>query len=138
MIRQARPSMFLRFVVSDLDEESHQELGVFHAAGNLRDSGLLSEHDEEILQELRDRFSANLEKPSRFTNAKPPHYRKRMNGISWFKSSAQEHIGKIREIIALLESYDIPVRMIKTDRPGFVVYEDRFQIVAVPFADSNL
>jgi len=62
--------MFLRFVTSDLDEESHQELGVFHAAGNLRDSGLLSEHDEETLQEIRDWFSDNLEKPARFMNAK--------------------------------------------------------------------
>ena len=130
--------MFLRFVTSDLDEESHQELGVFHAAGNLRDSGLLSEHDEEILQEIRDWFSDNLEKPARFTNAKLPHYRKRKNGISWFKASAQEHIGKIREIIAILENYDVSVCMIKTDRPGYVVYEDQFQVVAVPFADSDL
>jgi hypothetical protein len=99
---------------------------------------LLSEHDEEILQEIRDWFSDHLEKPARFTNAKLPHYRKRKNGISWFKASAQEHIGKIREIVAILESYDVSVRMIKTDRPGYVVYEDQFQIVAVPFADSNL
>jgi hypothetical protein len=28
--------------------------------------------------------------------------------------------------------------MIKTERPGYVVYEDQFQIVAVPFADSDL
>ena len=97
----ARTSMFLRFVTSYLDEESHQELGVFHAAGNLRDSGLLSEHDEEILQEIRDWFNDNLEKPAKFTNAKLPHYRKRKNGISWFKASAQEHIGKIREIVAV-------------------------------------
>ncbi len=130
--------MFLRFVTSDLDEESHQELGVFHAAGHLRDSGLLSQHDEQTLQEIRDWFSCNLKKPAKFTNAKPPHYRKRKNGISWFKASAQEHISKIREIIAILESYDVSVRMIKTDRPGYVVYEDQFQIVAVPFADSNL
>jgi hypothetical protein len=130
--------MFLRFVTSDLDDESHQELGVFHAARDLRDSGLLSQHDEEILQEIRDWFNDNLDKPAKFTNAKPPHYRKRKNGISWFKPSAKEHIGKIRELIAILENHDISVRMIKTDRPGYVVYEDQFQIVAVPFADSNL
>lgn len=130
--------MFLRFVTSDLDEESHQELGVFHAAGNLQDSGLLSQHDEEILQEIRDRFNDNLNKPARFTNAKPPHYRKRKNGISWFKASAKDHIDKIRKIIAIPESYDVSVRMIKTERPGYVVYEDQFQIVAVPFADSDL
>jgi len=73
--------LFLRFVTSDLDEESHQELGVFHAARSLRDSGLLFQHDEEILQQIRDWFNDNLNKPARFTDAKPPHYRKRKNGI---------------------------------------------------------
>jgi hypothetical protein len=104
----------------------------------LRDSGLLSQQDEETLEDIRDWFNDNLSKPAKFTNAKPPHYRKRKNGISWFKASAKNHIGKIREIIAVLESYDVSVRMIKTDRPGYVVYEDQFQIVAVPFADSDL
>jgi hypothetical protein len=41
-------------------------------------------------------------------------------------------------MIVLLERHDVPVRMIKTTRPGYVVYEDNFQIVAVPFADSNM
>jgi hypothetical protein len=130
--------MFLRFVTTELDDESHKELGVFHAAGKLRDSGLLSQAEETLLQEIRDWFNINLEKPSRFTSAKPPYYRKRQNGISWFKDSAGEHIGKMHEMVALLKHHDIPVRMVKTNRPGYVVYEDRFQIVAVPFADSDI
>jgi len=40
-------------------------------------------------------------------------------------------------MVALLKRHDVPVRMIKSDRPGYVVYEDGFQIVAVPFADSK-
>ena len=45
--------MFLRFVTAELDDESHKELGVFHAAGKLRDSGSLSEAEETLLQEIR-------------------------------------------------------------------------------------
>lgn len=130
--------MFVRFVTTDLHRESQQGLGVFHGAGKLRDGGLLSRADEDLLREIRDWFNNNLAKPKRFTSAKPPYYRKRQNGISWFKDSAQEHIGKLREMVALLERYDVTVRMIKATRPGYVVYEDRFQIVAVPFADSDL
>jgi hypothetical protein len=130
--------MFLRFVIADRDRESHQERGLFHAAGRLRDSGSLSEAEETLLQEVRDWFNINLEKPRRFTSAKPPYYRKRQNGISWFKDSAREHINKMREMVVLLEHHDVPVRMIKTTRPGYVVYEDEFQIVAVPFADSDI
>src|SRR4030081_2521096 len=102
--------MFLRFVTTELHDESHQELGIFHAARYLRDSGSLSQAEEELLQEIRDWFNSNLEKPKRFTSAKPPYYRKRQNGISWFKDSAQEHIGKMREMIELLKHHDVPVR----------------------------
>jgi hypothetical protein len=130
--------MFLRFVIADRDRESHQELGLFHAAGRLRDSDSLSEAEETLLQEVRDWFNINLEKPRRFTSAKPPYYRKRQNGISWFKDSAREHINKMREMVVLLEHHDVPVRMIKTTRPNCVVYEEEFQIVAVPFADSDI
>ena len=129
--------MFLRFVTAELDDESHQELGIFHAARKLRDGGSLSHVEESLPQEIRDWFNNNLEKPKRFTSAKPPYYRKRQNGISWFKDSAQ-HIRRMREMVVLLEHHDVPTRMIKTARPGYVVYEDEFQIVAVPFADSDL
>jgi len=130
--------MLLRFVTAELDDESHEELGVFHAAGKLRDSGSLSRAEETLLQEIRDWFNINLEKPKRFTSAKPPYYRKRQNGISWFKDPAMRHIGKMHEMVALLKHHDVPVRMIKTERPGYILYEDEFQIVAVPFADSDI
>ena len=130
--------MFLRFVTTELDDESHKELGIFHAAGKLRSRGSLSQEEETLLQEIRDWFNVNLEKPKRLTSAKSPYYRKRQNGISWFKDSAGEHIRKMHEMIVLLKHHDVPVRMIKTTRPGYVVYEDEFQIVAVPFADSDI
>ena len=130
--------MFLRFVTTEVDNESHKELGVFHAARRLRDSSSLSQAEETLLLEIRDWFNINLKKPNRFTSAKPPYDRKRQNGISWFKDSASVHIGKMHEMVALLKHHDVPVRMIKTARPGYVLYEDEFQIVAVPFADSDI
>jgi hypothetical protein len=130
--------MFLRFVTTELHRESHKELGIFQAAYRLRDRGSLSQAEELLLKEISDWFNINLDKPKRLTSAKPPYYRKRQNGISWFKDSAGEHIGKVREMVALLKHHDVPVRMIKTTRPGYIVYEDEFQIVAVPFADSGV
>jgi len=130
--------MFLRFVTGEVDGESHQALGVFQAAYRLRDAGLLSDDEEDHLEEIREWFNENLEKPTRFTSAKPPYYRKRQNGISWFKDSAHEHIRWIREMVALLKRHDVSVRMIKSSRPGYIVYEDEHQVVAVRFADSKL
>jgi hypothetical protein len=63
------------------------------------------------------------------------HSRK-TKAISWFKDSGVEHIAKLRDIIAILENHGITVRIITTDRPGYVVYEDEHQIVVEPFSDS--
>ena len=42
-------------------------------------------------------------------------------------------VEKAREVAALLNAHDIATRMISTDRPGYVVYEDDFQVAAEPF-----
>ena len=130
--------MFLRFVTTDVHQESHQALGIFHAAGRLRDRGSLSPDEEDLLREIRGWFDENLKKPTRFTSARPPYSRKRQDGISWFKDSAREHLSKIHEMVILLKHHDVGVRMIRTGRPGYILDEGDFQIVAVPFADSDI
>lgn len=127
--------VYLRFAVERRDEDSGRGLGIFHAAGELRDHGSIEEWELVRLWELRDWFNANLEKPSRFTTAKPPFYRKQAKAIAWFKDSAREHIEHIREMIAILERHGIVVHTFRAERVGYVVYEDEFQIVAEPFAD---
>ena len=127
--------MYLRFVVAEVDENSERGLGVFQAAFNLHDKGKLYPYEESHLDELRRWFDTHLEEPTHFTAAKPPRYRKKKRAISWFKDSAQEHLARIREIVAILENHGIPVRMIKSERVGYVVYEDEHQVVAEPFSD---
>ena len=128
--------MYLRFITSGIDEDSEREVGLFHAVFELRDSGKLSVEEEARLKEISDWFDENLEKPKRFTTSKPPHYRKKSKALSWFKDGAEEHLSRIREISEILRHHNIPTRMLKTDRVGYIVYEDQFQIVAEPFADT--
>lgn len=127
--------MYVRFVVLELDNDSARGLGVFQAAWNLRDGGSLFPHEEIHLEELRQWFDLHLEKPTRFTASKPPYYRKKSKAISWFRDSAHEHIARIREIAAILENHGISVRMLRSERVGYVVYEDDHQVVAEPFSD---
>lgn len=35
----------------------------------------------------------------------------------------------------MLESSAVPIKMLKTVNPGYVVYEDEFQVVAEPFVE---
>jgi hypothetical protein len=48
-------------------------------------------------------------------------------------SGATQHIAQPRELAALLEANDICTEMLATDRPGYIVYEDEFQVLAEPF-----
>lgn len=128
--------MYLRFVVADIHEASGRGLGVFHAICDLRDGGKLSRDEEQQYHSVEQWFDKNLPKPTRFTAAKPPFYRKKNKAISWFKDGAHEHLAKIRELVAILEHHGVSVRMLNASRVGYVVYEDEYQVVAEPFADT--
>jgi hypothetical protein len=129
--------MYLRFVVADINADSGRELGVFHAIWNLRDEDKLHAHEVELHDSIVQWFSEHLEKPTRFTASKPPFYRKKNVAISWFKDTAHEHIARVRELAVILEHHGVSVRMLKASRVGYIVYEDEFQIVAQPFADTS-
>ena|ERR1700674_1314236 len=129
--------MYLRFVVPQIDEDSLKELGVFHAVGNLRRAGKLHPHEEEQHDLIREWFNENLDKPTKFTASKPPFYRKKSKAISWFKHTAHEHLDRIRVLVAILQDHGVSVRMIKAHRVGYVVYEDKYQIVAEPFSGER-
>ena len=127
--------MYLRFVILKLDSQSGRRQGLFQAMAELRDSGKLSPHDQMHVNEIREWFSNNLE---------PPEYRlkssrrgRQAQAISWYKSTATKQIDKMREYQRVLESYGYVVEMIKSSRPGYVVYEDEFQVAAYPFADTS-
>ena len=128
--------MYVRFVFSDVHPDSNSETGVFQAAARLREDPSLPEHEYAVLREIGDWFNLHLEKPPKFGKSKAWHRDKPGKAISWFKDTAREHIGRAREMVFILENHGIHARMITTDRPGYVVYEDEFQIVAEPFADA--
>jgi len=78
------------------------------------------------------------EKPTRFTASKGPFFRKQNRAISWFKDSAEEHLSRVRELVAILRNHGVIVHMLKTDRVDYVVHEDEYQIVAESFRGEFL
>src|SRR5262245_46477069 len=121
--------MFVRFVTLSRDEGSHCLEGVFQAAFRLRDRGRLGRDAARRFEGLRQWFNASLPVPTRFSRSKG------RPAVCWFKAEATEHLGKIRELVALLEGQGVRIRRLRTRRPGYVVYEDAFQVTAVPFRD---
>lgn len=123
---------YVRFIVGRKDEDSHVEQGIFQAAGQALEWQTVLGCDAEELNELREWFSKNLEKPTSFGRDKL------RLGICWFKTDATEHISRIWEMVRILERNGIYVKKIRTNKPGYVIYEDEWQLVAEPFRKGTM
>jgi hypothetical protein len=123
---------YIRFVIDRKDEDSHVEQGIFQAAAQALEWQNITGFDADELNELRLWFSENLEKPTSFGRDKL------RLGICWFKTGSTEHISRIWEMVHILERNGIYVKKIRTDKPGYVIYEDDAQLVAEPFRKGTI
>ena len=123
---------YVRFVIGRKDEDSHVEQGIFQAAGQALEWQDVTGPDADELKELRAWFNENLEKPTSFGRDKL------RLGICWFKTDATEHISRIWQMVQILERNSIYVKKIRTDKPGYVIYEDDWQLVAEPFRKGTM
>jgi hypothetical protein len=126
--------MFVRFVIHQNDGESGRRQGLFQALSELSEDGLLLDFEQKQHDEVYEWFRQNLKKPRSFTRSTKPHAKK--VALSWFKDSATEHIAKMHHLAQILVSHGTLVDIIQTERPGYVVYEDQFQVAAEPFKDT--
>ena len=124
----------LRFVTHDRHPPYGQRSGVFQAAYRLLRRNALSESDRIELRNQLDWFKESLAIPHRFTASRYP--RAQDTAISWVRASASEHVARLRRLAEILQSIGIDVEELRTKRPGYVVYEDEHQVVALPFADT--
>ena len=123
--------MYLRFVPETEDPDSEYVWSVFGVLGHLLETGTLSDYERQRLGELDEWFNTNLKEPTRLARSR--RYDAEKKAICWFKSNAYECINNLREIVSILDNHDLPIRMIKSSKPGYIVYEDEYQIAAVPY-----
>lgn len=123
---------YIRFVVGAKDENNRDDRGIFRAVMWALEWGEIAGADAEKLKELLSWFNDNLEKP-RSSGRDELRF-----GICWFKLAATEHISRIDEMVCVLERNGVAIKKIKTDRPGYVIYEDQWQLVAEPFRKGTL
>ena len=123
---------YIRFVIGQKDEDSHVEQGIFQAVAQALEWHTITDSEADELKELRAWFNQNLEKPTSFGRDKL------RLGICWFKTNAAAHISRIWQMVQILERNGIYVKKIRTDRPGYVIYEDEWQLVAEPFRQGTI
>ncbi|MEM9017013.1 MAG: hypothetical protein AAGC68_08360 [Verrucomicrobiota bacterium] len=117
---------YLRFIVRTDHPSRTRCTGVVASLRILGEEGRLPDYQVEYSQEIFDQLNEGL--PC------PPFEESDWSAecVSWFKDTepAQKWISVFRDIISILEDSDIEVGMLTTDRPGKIVYEDDFQVVA--------
>lgn len=127
-------AMFVRFVILALDGDSGRRQGLFQQAYALRRSRELPADLHAQLDDALDWLDEHLDVPDRLTRGG----RTEQPGlaISWFKDAASDCIRHARTICKVLDQHGIRTEMLTTERPGYIVFEDEWQIAAVPFADT--
>lgn len=123
--------MFLRFVVG-IDKDHHQSLtGIIQEAAALNDAGRLESYEEQVLSQSFAWFNNNLPCPP-FRKSDWPR-----DAVSWFKDGAGEPIRQMWDIVAILKEHGVPVRVLRSKRPGRILYEDSYQVVVVEWSSKD-
>jgi hypothetical protein len=132
--RIAMRGELLRFVTDSRHPPYGHRSGLFQVAYAIWREHRLPELKRAELRALLDWFNDHLEAPERFAASRRPHAKG--TAISWVRASAHEHVSRIRRVAALVEGAGMAVHELRTKRPGYIVYEDTHQVVALPFADT--
>ena len=122
---------YIRLARKRTDGRYCLERGIFMSAGGLEDTNGTTYAD-----------AARMRAALRWINEYLPYPRKMnsVHAIFWFK----EHVAynepelwrKIVELKELLSRYDYAIELRRTQRPGYIKYEDYYQIAAVPLRDT--
>ena len=99
-------------------------MGIFTAAGIIEERRSLPDETRDLVRESLVWFNAHLKVP-RLDETE-------WRCLFWFDSGAQSFVGRLWELVYLLEDEGVFVSIVRTDRPGMIVYRDEHQIAAVP------
>jgi len=127
---------YVRFVTTDIDENSRCESGLFQGAYEWIKRDCIPPSDKDVVILFLDWFGKHLPVPSRFRHVSFDSGRPR--AICWFKPSARKSIACMAYLANILSLYNVRVRTIESRYPGCVAYEDKQQVVAVPTRATNL
>ncbi|MDP0490602.1 MAG: hypothetical protein Q7Q71_06090 [Verrucomicrobiota bacterium JB023] len=117
---------FIRFIVRSDHRDRHRCTGVVASLRILGEAGRLPDYYLAHSREIFGKLNAGLPCPPFEEKSWSP------DCVSWFKvnDESRDWIALFREIVTILEDSDIETGVIITSRPGMIVYEDAYQVVA--------
>ena len=118
--------MFIRFTLLSNDSDTGKKVGILVAGHTLRDEGDIAVEEHRELRLRLKWFDDNLYVPLTYDN---PQNRR---ALSWFKGTASKPIRYMWDLKRILDQHGLHVDVLKTRNPGKVIYEDGWQVVAIP------
>jgi len=104
------------------------EVGIFVAVDHLRRAERLTEDEEELYFDVDDWFQIHLPNPPFYEAGNPK------GAVTWFKgSSTDEMRQRLEPLCRMLDRYGVAWAAAESADPGTIIYEDRFQVGAVPY-----
>lgn len=119
--------MYLRLAALHRDARSGQRRGVLRSAGALFATLDLLREEQDELDEICNWFNRHLKVP----RIRVPQ------AIFWFKPDARACLDRAWQLAWCLRRHQVHVDLIRTRRPGRVVYEDHQQVAAIPWTDTH-
>ncbi|GAB4405005.1 MAG: hypothetical protein OHK0053_30740 [Microscillaceae bacterium] len=120
--------MFVKYLVL-YEEAQDKESGFLNTARQLCEEGIMEEAQHESLLAHLSWLEHHL--PRR------PEFAQDQNAIdnpmTWLKAEAEAHCAHMEAIRQILEQNDVLVELLEVEKPGKIIYEDSFQVVAIPF-----
>lgn len=128
---------YIRIVLDERIQVHGAREGFFRKAYDLRRNGTVSPEQRGRLDACFQFLDDHIDVPLKFSKGTSKAAEKReTKGISWFKASAYAQVDKAMELARLLDELGVASTVLRTNRVGYVVFEDDVQIVAEPFSDT--
>ncbi|WP_410661277.1 hypothetical protein [Amycolatopsis sp. lyj-112] len=121
---------FVRFQ-SPTRNERGTFTGVFGLVNGLARAGHLTVEQESFRRANNDWYDANFINPA---HSDPSVYDIAVNpgASAWFKATARIFIERVDGYLAILEAHALSCETVRSADPGPIIYEDEFQVVALP------
>ena len=107
------------------------QVGIFGLVNVLGRNGMLTPEQEHFRQVSNAWYNAAYPDPC---TVDQDVYDRNHNprAAAWFKSSATGLISRVSGYLAILDAHSVAWEEIRTADPGAILYEDDFQVVAIP------
>lgn len=117
---------YIRFECQERREGNASRLGIFQIAFRVRDAHATALHDANEIGRHLEWLKRHLRSPEEIEREA------NRRAIFWFKQNAKAPIERMWAIKPYLEAYGYWIDLRTTLAPGVVVYEDKWQVAAIP------